>query len=376
MQQFTVAWLVLVLTDGSLSQLGAMVFVQGLTMMGLSPIGGVVADRMDRRKLLLVNQLMLMASLLVLATLTVPDLIQVWHLYVASFVTGTSWAFNHPARLALVRDFVHREDVMNAVALNYALMNITMIVGPPVAGAIIQWVGIGPALYVNVFAFLLGFSALLFIRGGTRPGNVARTSMGRDFLEGLRYVRSSPAVFSILMLVIAITFFGSTHNSMLPAFAREVMGLEAARAGLLPMAVRLGALTGNLTLAAMGDFRRKNQLWLGSCLLFIVALFFFAITPWFGVSLTVLFFVGMGDLTFTSMGVILLQLLVPQALLGRVMSLWMIGGSFMFIGALPMGIVGDALGLRVALAGGAVICLAFFLWLGVVRPSIRRASLQ
>ena len=113
---------------------------------------------------------------------------------------------------------------------------------------------------------------------------------------------------------------------------------------------------------------------LGAGLLFTVALFFFAITPWFGLSLMVLFLSGMGDLAFLTMGVTLLQLLVPQALLGRVMSLWMIGGSLMFIGALPLGIVGDILGLRVAIAGGAVISLAFFFWLGVARPSLRRMS--
>ena len=376
MAQFIFAWLVLVLTDGSLFHLGVMVFVHGLAMMGLSLIGGVVADRMDRRKVLMAIQLTLIANLLVVATLTVPDLIQVWHLYLASVVTGTSWAFNHPARLALLRVFVDRADVLNAVALNYALMNITMIVGPPVAGAIIEWVGIGPALYVSVFAYMLGFSSLLFIQGTTGLSDVGRASMGRDLLEGLRYVRSSPAVFSILALGFAVTFFGSTYNSLLPAFAREVLGAGAARAGLLPMAVRTGALTGNLTLALLGDFRRKNLLWLGTGLLFIVTLFFYAITPWFGVSITVLFFVGMGDLTFMSLGVVLLQLLVPPALLGRVMSVWMLGGALMFIGALPMGLVGDVVGLRGAIAGGAVVCLAFFLWLGVVKPSIRQASPQ
>ncbi len=376
MAQFIVAWLVLVLTDGSLFHLGMMLFVQGLAMMGLSLLGGVVADRMDRRKVLLAIQLLLMANLLVLATLTVTDLIQVWHLYLSSVVTGTSLAFNHPARLALIRVFVDREDVLNAVALNYAMMNVTMIVGPPVAGAIIEWVGIGPALYIAVSAYILGFFTLLLVRGTALVSGVGRASMGRDLLEGLRYVRSSPAVFSILALGFAITFFGSTHNSMLPAFAREVLGVGAARAGLLPMAVRTGALTGNLTLAALGDFRRKNLLWLGVGLLFIVTLFLYAITPWFGVSLTVLFFVGMGDLTFVSLGVVLLQLLVPQALLGRVMSLWMLGGALMFIGALPMSIVGNVVGLRGAIAGGAVVCLAFFLWLGVVKPSIRRISLQ
>ena len=254
MQQFTLAWLVLVLTDGSLSKLGVMVFVQGLAMLGFSFLGGVVSGRMDRRQVLMAIHVLLMANLAVLATLTITDLIQVWHVYLSAVVAGTGRAFGHPARLALVRDLVHREDVMNAVALNYALTNTTMIVGPLVAGAIIQWVELGLALYVNVFAYLAGFSALLFIRGITRPRGIARPSMGQDFLEGLRYVRYSPVVFFILMLGFAITFFGSSYNNMLPAFAREVLGLGAARAALLPMTVRLGALTGNLNLAALGDF--------------------------------------------------------------------------------------------------------------------------
>ena len=131
-----------------------------------------------------------------------------------------------------------------------------------------------------------------------------------------------------------------------------------------------------VVLASLGDFQHKNWLWLGTILLFAVSLFLFAISPWFGLAVVMLFFTGMGDLNFVSLGTALLQLRVPHALLGRVMGLWSIGASFMFLGVLPMAFVGDLLGLRYALAGGALICIAFLAWLGVIRTPIRRMPLD
>ena len=377
MQMFTLTWLALVLTDGSLARVGIMIFLQGVPILVLSVFGGVLADRLDRRTVLAAGQLGLMATLVVMATLTIAEVVQLWHVYVAAVVVGTGRAFVSPARMALIRAVVERKDVMNAVALNHLVLNGALIFSAPLAGFIIERAGIGPALYLDASFYFMGAVVLLFVRGlGDLRAREPRATMGRDLVEGLQYVWSSPVLLSILVLGFAITFFGSSYGSLLPAFAREVLELEATKAGFLRTAMGLGAFTGTLVLISLGDYRHKNWLWLGLCLQFIVALFLFAITPWFQLSLLVLFLVGMGEMSFVSMGGILLQLLVPQALQGRVISLWTTVGALMFLGALPMGIVGDLFSLRAAFAGGAVICLLFFLWIGVAQSRVRRLSIQ
>ncbi len=375
-QQFTMAWLVLELTDDSFSQLGLVVALQGLPMIGFLVFGGVVTDRLDRLRVLMGTQLLLVVAFAVLATLVLTNLAGIWHIYVFAVIVGMIQGFGIPARLALLRDLVDRRDVMNAVALNFVLMNVAFMIGPLLAGTIIDRLGLGPALYLTATLYLIGALMLLLIRGVASHRGVVNATMAQDLMEALRYVKSSPAVLTIIVLGFAIAFFGESHNHLLPAFAKEVLDLGPARAGALTGAVGFGALIGSLALASLGDIRHKNWLWLGMILLFTVGLFFYAISPWFGLTLVFLFLTGMGDLNFVSLGAVLLQLLVPQALLGRVMGLWSIGASFMFIGVLPMGVVGDLLGLRYALAGGALICLFFLLWLGVVRTPIRRMAVD
>lgn len=374
MQQLTLGWLVLELTD-SVSALGLVVFLQGIPQAGFMVFGGVFADRIDRRKVLIASQVIVTNIIVVLGVLTVTDHIRIWHIYITAILTGTVGAVNGPARMAIVRDLVEREDIMNAVGLNSSLMNTSRIIGPFVAGAFIEWIGIGPTLFASACGYVVGTIGLVFIRGTFRLAAATRRSVGRDLLEGVRYVWTAPAVLTIIVMGFAMGFFGQAYLQMMPAFAREVLEVGAGRAGLLMMGAGLGSLAGTLILASLGDFRYKHLLLLGTVLLFAIALFFFALAPSFSLALVALPLVGMGGMTFVAMGTTLLQLLAPPALQGRILSLWMIGGSFQFVGALPMGFVGDAMGLRFAIAGGAVICLALVFWLGVVRPPIRRLAI-
>ena len=325
MQQFSIAWLVLTLTDDSLSTLGLVVSLQGLPMIAFLVFGGVVTDRLDRRTVLLASQTLLAAILAGIATLALTGLIEVWHLYIFAVLIGMSQGFGIPARLALMRDLVEREDVMDAMALNFVLMNVAFIAGPPLGGALIKWVGFGPTLYVNASLYLVGGALLLLLRGLTRYRQQVSATMVRDLPESLRYVRSSPAVLTIMVLGITIAFFGEPYIHLMPGFAKEELGLDSDSAGVLQSASGFGALTESLVLASLGDFRRKNWLWLGTILLFAVSLFLLAISPWFGLAVVMLFLMGMGDLNFVSLGTALLRLQSPRALLGRVMGLWSIG---------------------------------------------------
>lgn len=182
-QQFSMAWLVLDLTDDSLSQLGLVVSLQGLPMIGFLIFGGVLTDRLDRLRVLMSSQLLLVVAFTVLATLTLTELVTIWHIYIAAVLVGIIQGFGIPARLALVRDLVDRRDVMNAVALSFVLMNVAFMSGPLLAGAVIDWLGLGPAFYLTAFLYLMGALTLLLIRGVTSHRGPVSTTMVQDLVR-------------------------------------------------------------------------------------------------------------------------------------------------------------------------------------------------
>ena len=371
MQFLILGWLVLDLT-GSTSQLGLTIFFYGIPNLTLVLFGGIFADRVNRKKLLLFSQFGVTAIMFVMATLTVTDLVAVWQIYAAAFLLGTLHAINMPTRLAMVVNLVEREDIMNAVVLNAAVMNAGRIVGPAVAGFIIDLTDLGLALFVNAGGYLAAAVCILMIRNFVQDTPDRRSNILGALRDGLVYFSKTPVVYTIVGIGFTFGFFGMPHMQVMPAFAREVLSATAGEAGLLMTAAGIGSLAANVILTLLGNFRRKNLLLIGALLLFEVALFAFAWSQWFWVSWAILLFVGMGSIGYISLGTTVLQLAVPQELQGRVMSLWYLSAGFMFIGALPMALVADLVSWPLALAGGATICFAFTLWLAILRPTLRR----
>ena len=371
MQFLALGWLVLERTD-SVSQLGLVIFFYGIPNLTLVLLGGIIADRIDRRRLLLAAQSGVAVIILVIATLTVTDLVAVWHIYAASFVMGTLHAVNMPTRLAIVVNLVGREDIMNAVVLNSAVLNTGRIVGPAVAGGVIELLDIGSALYLNALCYLLSVGFILLMRDVEQTRPARQSNVLGDLWAGLDYFRKTPVVFTVIGMGFAFGFFGMPHIQVMPAFAREALGSGAGEAGLLITAAGVGSLLVNIVLAALGNARGKNWLLLGFILTFGVSLFIFAWSEWYWLSWIILLFVGLGSNGYISLGTTVLQLTVNPELQGRVMSLWYVSAGFMFIGSLPMALVADWAGWPAALAGGAGLCLGCTLVLGVWRPTLRR----
>ena len=194
-------------------------------------------------------------------------------------------------------------------------------------------------------------------------------------MTGLDYFIKTPVALTVIGVGFAFGFFGMPHVQVMPAFAKEVLGVGAAEAGLLITAAGLGSLLANVFLALLGNFRRKNLLLIGSVLLFEFSLFLFAWSQWFWLSWGILLFVGVGSIGYISLGTTVLQLTVPSELQGRVMSLWYVSAGLMFIGSLPMAVVADFVSWPLALAGGAVVSFAFTLWLAIWRPTLRRLQI-
>ena len=371
MQFFVLGWLVLDLT-GSSSKLGLVISLYGISNLAFVLFGGLISDRLDRRWLVFFCQAGVTAFIFLLATLVVTDKVALWHIYLISFVLGTIQALNLPARMALVPDLVSRDLIMNAVALNSAMLNSGRIIGPALGGGVVEVAGISAALYLN--AGLYGASALclLPIRSQAAPRMTERTGLFAELQSGIRYTLSTPVTLTVIGIGFCIGFFAFPHIQVLPAFAKDVLDAGAGEAGLLLMAAGLGSLFGSLALAAMGGVTFKNRLLIATALGFGITLFAFAWSPWYWVSWVLLLFVGLVSMGYVTLGTTVLQMTTPRHVQGRVMSLWTASAALMFVGALPMGVVSDWLSWPIAMGGGAAISLAFALWLGVLRPTLRQ----
>lgn len=369
MQFLILGWLVLVLTDSAAS-MGFMIFLYGMPTLGFVLFGGAFADRFDRRGLLMLTQATVTILMLGIALLETGGLVALWHVYTSAFVLGTLQAINTPARLAIVRDLVDQDDLMNAVVLNSAVMNSGRIIGPAVAGVVIELTGLAPALYLATGCFFVGTITLLMVR---RVPTVARNRRSGIFSElwgGLRYCWTNPVTFTVIGIGFAFGFFAMPYAQLLPAFAKLALDTGAGGAGLLMTGAGIGSLSGTFIMASMGNSPHKNWLLLGCIFLFGTALFCLAWSQWFWMSWVILFLVGMG--TIVPMGTTVLQLSVPGEFQGRVMSVWYISAALMFIGSYPMTLVAEHISWTAAFAGGATIYLAIASVLGVWRPTLRQ----
>ena len=371
MQFLVMGWLVLELTSSS-SLLGLVIFLYGAPNFGMLLFGGLIADRLDRRKLLMTTQAAAGGVVLLLATAVFTDRVEMSYVYVTAFVLGVIQGLEMPGRMAIVADLVPRDDIMNAVALNSAVMNTGRIVGPAVAGLVIDLAGLDAAALFNGSCYLASFALMSRIQPRTRLRADSRPSPIRELVEGLRYFASTPIVFTIIGIGFAYGLFASPYLQVMPAFAKQVLNADAGGVGLLIAAAGTGSLIGNVGLASLGDFKHRNRLMIGTLVLFPTMLLAFAWSPWFWLSWAILLFVGMGSMSYVSLGTTVLQLTVPSGLLGRVMGFWTIGAAFVYVGALPMGVAADQWTWPIAVSAGAGIFGLTVLWLGIWRPTLRR----
>jgi MFS family permease len=369
MQFLILGWLVLELTD-SASRMGFMIFLYGIPTLGFVLFGGTFADRFDRRGLLMLTQALVGLLVLGLAVLETAGLVALWHIYAAAFVLGALQAINTPTRLAIVRDLVDRDDLMNAVVLNSAVMNSGRILGPALAGGVIELAGITPALYLAAGGFGVGTVTLLMVRRAPLAARDPRSTILSELWGGLRYCWSNPVTFTVIGIGFAFGFFAMPYAQLLPAFAKLVLDTGAGGAGLLITGAGIGSLSGTIIMASMGNSPHKSRLLLACIFLFGISLFCLGWSHWFWMSWAILFLVGMGSIV--PMGTTVLQLSVPAELQGRVMSVWYISAGFMFIGSYPMTLVAEYISWTAAFSGGAAIYLTVAFVLGVWRPTLRR----
>jgi MFS family permease len=369
-QRLTLAWLILELTD-SLGQLGLMVFVMGVPMSIVSLWGGVLADRWDRRLILMVSQAFTGINLLILAALTVAGMVEVWHVYVSSFGLGVTQALTMPARNALIRSLVQPEEIKSAVALNAVQAQSAQVIWPSIAGGIISLLGVGAALVTTALLALLGIVFLIWVRPDGVELPRSQSSQARDLAEGLHYSFSAPRVGTLMGMAIVAGFFAMPYMSLAPGFARDVFHFSAGEAGLLLMASGVGAIVGSVY-ALMVQFRDNLRVYFVGCTFLGLSVAGVAASPWPILSFLPAAGFGFCISIMIVSGQTLFQAEVPPQILGRVNSIWSLVGGIGFLASLPVGIAGDVVGIRGALMTIGLILFFASLANGLVRTSVMR----
>jgi MFS family permease len=355
MQMTAQAWLVLTLTHSS-TALGVVIALQTLPVLLLTPYGGVIADRGDKRKIMIALQSAMGVQALVLGLLTVTGLVRVWEIGLLALVLGVNNAFENPARQSFMLEMVGAEHLRNAVSLNSVLVNVARTVGPAIAGILIATVGDGVCFLANAASFVAVVASLLTMDcSALRPSTPAPRARGQ-LREGFAYVRRTPELTIPLLMMAAVGCLTYEFQVTLPVMASRGLHVGATGFGFMTAAMGIGAVLGGLVVAARGKTGLRPLV--AAAWVFGITVSMATLAPSLGLELVALALTGGASIAFMSTGNSTLQLNAEPSMRGRVMSLWFVA----FQGSTPIGgpIVGwvmAVLGARAGLGLGAVTCL-------------------
>ena len=358
MQSVAESWLVYRLT-GSSALLGVTSFAALVPVFLFATVGGTVADRFNRHRIIIVTQTLSMILPLVLAALTLSGRVRVWHVFVLATCLGIVNAFDIPARQAFVMDLVGREDLPNAIALNSSMVNGARVVGPAIAGLLVAAVGEGWCFLLNGISYLAVIAGLLLMRVPPRPPRAGHGSAWRDTVEGFQFVARTAPVRALLILLGVVSFAGMPYSVLMPVFAESILHSGPKGLGMLMAASGLGALGGALALVARRGVRGLGRWVAVSTAAFGVALIGFSFSRAFRLSVLLLVPVGAALMVEMASSNTLIQAMVPDRLRGRVMAVY----SMMFMGMAPFGALfagalAERIGAPATVAAGGTICLA------------------
>ena len=344
MQRVTQSWLVLTIAGSSSAfYLGLDSFLGEAPILLFTLIGGVIADRRDRRQLLLMSQYVQMATAFTLAALVYWDVIQIWHVLTLSVITGVAQAFGGPAYQSLVPSLIDKQHLPNAIALNSIQFNLARVVGPLIAGAALTAFGMAICFGLNGISFLAVIVALLSLHvRHIPPPN--RSPMYLELRGGLSYVRHEPGLLGLTLLAFTTTFLGTPLLTFLPLFTQDVFGGGVGQYTQLMACAGAGAVTGALVVAWLGKFKGMGRTLLILQLVFGALVLLFAVTRVIWINAVLLFGAGACMVMVFAVLSSLVQLIVPNEMRGRVMSIYMVA----FRGGMPLG----------SLVGGYVATLA------------------
>jgi MFS family permease len=353
MQGIAQGWLLFDLTSSPF-YLGLFSSLRMVMLLSFFILGGIMSDRIDRRKVMLAIQWISALSALGLALLVSTHTIRVWHIFVLGAITSTTWAFEQPVRQALLPQLVRREDLVNALALNAVTWNGAGLLGPSLVGLSVSYIGIGGCFYVNVISYLAVIGALMRMH----VPNVVHhqhASVIQSLTEAFGYVRRENVIMTFLTVSAIFNIFGRSYVTLLPVFAKDVLQLGASGFGFISAGPGLGTIIGSFTLASLGRVEAKPARMVGLLVGFTTCLFSFAVSRDARLAFGFLVAVGALSTLFETLLNTSIQLRVEEAFRGRVSGFYgLTGGGLREFGGMQAGFIAEWTSAPVAISAGAV----------------------
>ncbi len=370
MQNIAQGWLVLQLSDSPF-WLGLVGFASSAPMMIFTLFGGVIADRMDKRRLLIWTQSAMMVFAFIMALLAYMKVITIWQIVVLVFLTGVAMALNTPSYQALVPMLVPAEDLSNAIALNSAQFNLSRVLGPTLGGFAMAWIGISGNFFLNGLSFLAVIVALMQIHYPREPRRKG-ISMWETLLEGFRYSFSFPEMRDLMILISVTSLLGVPYITFIPLFARDILHVGARGLGLLMAWSGMGAFMGAATIAYMGRAKRRGKTVIISGCAFFASIVLFCISNRFWISGVLQAIAGYSMIVMVANINTLMQELSTDEMRGRVMSIYATAFlGFTPLGSLLAGSFGHLLSAPLAIAAMNVLAIILYLVVYYVSPPLR-----
>lgn len=373
MQNIAMSWLVYRLT-GSEFLLGLIGFTSQIPNFFISPLAGVLIDRVSRHKVMLITQALFMGQALLLSFLVLFNLIQIWHIVVLSLFFGIISAFDAPTRQSLVIDLIDNpKNLGNAIALNSAMFNGARLFGPAIAGIIIAIVGEGFCFLLNAFSFITIIWALYKMKIIQKERKNAINNAKQEFIEGLKYIIKHKPIRTLLILLSVVSLFGTPVITLMPAYASEILKGDSHTYGFLMSAIGAGALLGAVYLASLRNVSRLAKLISINAIIFGICLAGISFCKTINISLFICFTAGLSMITVIASINTLVQTLADEDKRGRVMSFYAMALMGMSpIGNLLAGTIASGIGISLTFFFSGIITIIIGFWFMFILPSLHK----
>lgn len=364
-------WLVYQMTNSPF-MLGAVTGAFSIPIIVLAFPGGAIADRFSKKKMMIVSEAIVAFLSLSLGLLILTNSIAVWHLMLASLISGTAFSFGQPAKQAIIPEIVPRDILMNAIALGSTGFNAMRILAPSLGGFLMAFLGIAPVYFIGTLLQITSVIFLMPIREKNNGQSKAGTSLSEDVMDGLKYIRKNRIVLTLFMVIMVATLFAQPFQFLLPIFARDILKAGEVGLGWMMAATGTGSVISTLAIASLVNFQRKAYLLLGLMGLLGLMLGIFAFSTSLIISLAFLLMLGLCATGFNTMSNTMLQTYSSTEMRGRVMGIMTISFGVAPLGAVPLGAVAEITGAPVSLAMGGALVFLVTLAIGLFYPGFRK----
>ena len=364
------AWVILDST-GSPFYVALVGFFGMFPLLAFGAFGGVLADRVNRHRLLLSTQILNLVAGVFMTALLLTDMFEFWHSYIVVSASGLGWALDMPSRRAVVHDLIGRAGVTNGMALDSVGMHASRMVGPALAGGLIALIGVTGGYFVIIAFYIISIAFMALLRLPPRVASAVSHSIARNLVEGFGYARTNRVIFATVIITVLMNLLLFPYMQMVPVIAIDILGVGPALMGLLQGADGLGAIVGSIAIASAGRLRYHGRVYLGGSIIGLVMVLLFAWSQWFPASMLILILLGLGTAGFGTMQSTIVVIASSEDMRGRALGVISLAIGAGPVGALMIGALAETTSPPMAIAIFAAFGLLTVGAVGILMPEIR-----